>query len=118
MTQPQDAPKPRSRWQEHEFDCFGPRATPAKGACYVIYLDGVLTYIGQTGNFKARLANYNIRPGYADCTILTPWGPCRSIKIKVNYGRRFGDWATREVRLIRRLQPPANCVGSTKRRSA
>lgn len=108
-----------SRWQEHFWhDMFGELPVPAKGCCYVIYLDGVLTYIGQTGNFKQRMYGYNIHRIEWGKFIKTPWGVCSTIKIKVNYGKRFADWAMRELRLIRRLQPPANCVGSTKRRAA
>lgn len=90
---------------------------PEKPACYVIYLDGVLSYIGQARDIRSRLLTYKFRFGYGS-SCLNIFGSFSSVKIKIRYGERFGDWAMRELRLIKRLQPPLNCVGSIKKRGA
>ena len=84
-------------------------------ACYVIYMDGVLVYVGQTSNLRTRLSNHDFRWSYGN-SIITPWGHCQKLKMKVNYGRKYGDWAMRELCLIRRLKPKFNCAFSIKTR--
>lgn len=88
---------------------------PAVGGCYAIYLDGKLSYIGQSVNLRSRLSSYRIRPTYGT-GYFTPWGQVADVAVKVKIGHRYGDWAMRELRLIRRLQPSMNCAGSTRRR--
>jgi len=88
---------------------------PSAPACYVIYMDGRLVYIGQTSNIKTRLSNHDFRYDYGNA-IITPWGQCQKLKMKVNYGRRYGDWAMRELRLIKRLKPSLNCAFSVRAR--
>ncbi len=96
-------------------------------ACYVVYLDEKLHYIGSTYNIKKRFQGYKIKPvkkrwgvggGFnpLNTAVLTPWGQCQSLFIKVRYSKKYGDWAMQELRLIRKLQPPGNCLFSTKRR--
>lgn len=88
---------------------------PGRPACYVVFLDGSVTYVGQSTNLKSRFSTYAIRLGYG-AGVLTPWGAAGSIEVKVNFGTQYGDWAMRELRLIRRLKPPGNCLGSTKQK--
>jgi len=90
---------------------------PALPACYVVYLDGEIKYIGQSTNVRKRLQNYNIRCGYGGGYI-TPWGYFDNVRVKIKISTKYGDWAMRELRLINRLQPPLNCVGSVKRRQS
>lgn len=85
--------------------------------CYVFYLDGQLTYIGQSADVKKRIASYRLRYGYNNC-VLTPWGDAFTVHVKIRYSLRYGDWAMRELRLIKRLQPFGNCVGSVRRKGA
>lgn len=80
---------------------------PSVGGCYAFYVDGVLSYIGQTRNLRGRLGMHNVRPGYFG-EYITPWGPCRSVGLKVKLGTRYGEWAMREIRLINRLRPRFN----------
>lgn len=82
---------------------------------YVIFGDGVLVYIGQGGSVSKRISAHQIGRGYG-ASLATPWGIFNSVIVKVRYGRKLGDWAMREIRLIHRLQPRGNCVGSTWRR--
>jgi hypothetical protein len=103
-----------SRWVS--FD--GWVILPHQPACYVIYLDGELSYIGQTTDLSKRIAGHGIRIGYGSGYITNDWGYYDNVVIKARFSTRFGDWAMRELRLIARLQPRLNCVGSTRRRVA
>lgn len=87
---------------------------PPEPACYVIYCDGKLSYVGQTTNLKKRLASYNFRYALSN-NIITPWGFFRELVIKYRISRRYGDWAMTELRLIKRLQPIYNCIGSIRK---
>jgi len=84
--------------------------------CYVIYLDGALSYIGQSSNVRKRISNHRLRYGYG-AGVITPWGQFSDCCIKVRYSTKYGDWAMRELRLIRKLRPCLNCVGSTRKRA-
>ena len=70
---------------------------PPLACCYCVYLDAELLYVGQTGNLRERFV-------YHAATKKFPQG----FYLKVRFGDRYGDWAMRELRLIRRLQPPMN----------
>jgi hypothetical protein len=102
-----------TRWVS--FDAIEISIIPGKPACYVVYIDGALAYVGQTTNLRKRVSSYRIVQTYG-ASITTPWGPARRVAIKAKFGVRLGDWAMMEIRLIARLQPPHNCVGGTKRR--
>ena len=82
---------------------------------YVIYVDKRIVYVGQTLNIHKRLLSYKFRYSYTG-SIITPWGFCKKLKIKIQYSSKFGDWAMKELRLINRFQPIHNCVGSVKKR--
>jgi hypothetical protein len=64
-----------------------PGSLPKVAACYAIYVDGRLVYIGQA-----------------------PWGSGSRIVVKYRQSRKYGDWAMVELRLIRRLSPSGNRV--------
>lgn len=97
-----------SRWVSYEDASMA--AFPRKPACYVIYLDGQLSYVGQTTDLAKRMSMHGIRMGYG-ASVLTRWGPYRSVAVKSRFGVRYGDWAMREARLIHRLQPALNTLG-------
>ena len=102
-----------SKWVSYDiFTGFPPR----KPACYVIYLDGQLSYIGQASDVAKRLSSHGIRVGSSNC-VHTKWGAFSGVVVKVRFGDRLGDWAMREIRLIDRIQPHLNCVGSVRLRS-
>lgn len=89
---------------------------PAVAAVYALLLDGRVMYVGQTQNLFRRFNAYHMRDGYGGGTF-TPWGQFRGeIVLKFSPSKRYGDWAMRELRLIRRLQPAWNCVGSVRER--
>jgi len=64
---------------------------------YAIYgLKNELLYIGSAMNLFKRISH-----AYHDA-------PERGYKLKVRYTRLIGEWAFREIRLIRRLKPTLN----------
>lgn len=90
---------------------------PRKPACYVIYLDGDLAYVGQASDLSTRISAHGIRQGYSN-VVHTKWGEFASVVVKARFGDQLGDWAMREIRLIHRLQPRLNCAGSIRKRGA
>lgn len=81
---------------------------PAWPCCYVIYLDGSLTYIGQTDRFDFRVRQH-VAKGLLK-------GVCPSrVTFKIKLCRRYGEWAMTELRLIRRIQPILNTRGKILR---
>ena len=96
-----------SRWQSFDLRAVFPRSP----GVYAIYLDGALAYIGQTVDLRNRLCEQRMRFGYAPGVVHTEWGDFKTLTIKVSNSRRYGDWAMRELRLIRRLKPWANRRG-------
>ena len=59
---------------------------------------------------RVRMSRHAFRLGYAK-NLRTPWGDYSEntqVVIKANFGTRYGDWAMRELRLIRRLSPEFN----------
>lgn len=84
---------------------------PKEPGCYAFYMDGELVYIGQTQNLRSRLGMHNVRPGYYG-EMITPWGTCKSVSLKIKTAIKYGEWAMRELRLIRRLKPPSNRSGA------
>jgi hypothetical protein len=102
----------------HTFDYHKSRLAgiERRGGVYVVYCGGKLVYIGQSSDVNKRIWSYRFRAPWSE-NIFTPWGQFKSVIIKVSYGSQFGDWAMRELRLIRWLRPPFNCVGSVKLRA-
>lgn len=82
------------RWIE--FNPLGP--LPNYPCCYVVQLDGVSIYVGQTLGLRGRMHDHR------------PWLKTLNgrLRIKVRFAERYGDWAMREARLIRRLSPEFN----------
>lgn len=79
---------------------------PQTPCCYVIYLNGVMSYIGSTENLKARIAKHIFNH---------PEWRGSAMVLKVKTPRRFGQWAMDELRLIRKLKPPLNRNGKETR---
>ena len=101
-----------SKWKTYDIaTLYSP--LPRVPACYVIYLDGVLSYVGQSVDFAKRMSMHGIRLSDGG-SVVTKWGYFRSVVIKARFSERFGDWAMREMRLIKRLQPPFNSAGATR----
>lgn len=85
--------------------------TPREPCVYVVYFGSEPVYVGQTRNFGGRMAEHKFKYGY-DGSIKTPWGSApkgTSITVKISRSFKYGDWAMREIRLIKRIQPRYNC---------
>lgn len=104
-----------SRWVTFDFGAACDLVFPRKPACYVVYLDGKLSYVGQAADLAARMSAHGIRLGYGS-SVLTKWGSFSSVVVKARFATVLGDWAMREIRLIYRLQPVHNCVGAARPR--
>lgn len=104
----------KSKWVTYEFSTNIWKVKPIPG-CYVVYADNELIYVGQSFNVSKRLLSYKFRYGYGG-QIFSVFGIFNLIAVKVRYSTKFGDWAMREVRLIHKLKPRFNCVGSVKKR--
>lgn len=105
-----------TRWVTFDLQA-GQCTFPRKPACYAIYLDGDLSYIGQASDLAVRMSSHGLRLGYGN-SVMTKWGAFASVMVKARFASTLGDWAMREVRLIHRLQPRLNCVGSVRGRGA
>lgn len=104
------------KWPGDGADGCLPRAP----GVYAIYFDGELRYIGQTVDLRNRFSEHRFRYGYAK-NIITPWGDVPDtavIIIKYSLSRRYGDWAMRELRLIRSLRPRYNVNGRGRKLKA
>ena len=99
---------PRSNWIKYTVE--NNYTIEPKPACYVVYLNGKLVYVGQSANTKKRIQNHGFRFGYSN-VIYTPWGQADDVLFKVKYTKKYGDWAMIELRLIKRLKPKYNCAG-------
>ena len=108
------------RWVEFDplsFPAFPISELPNLPAVYVIMVDGITVYVGQSHYLRERINRHGIRLGYAN-NYHTPWGAfpdtCR-ITAKAKLSCRYGDWAMWELRLIRRLKPQFNSTFVSKR---
>jgi excinuclease UvrABC nuclease subunit len=112
---PKSNRSPAFRW--HLIDPTSYQQLPDLPGCYVIVVAGQPFYIGQSMSIRARFTTYRIRHSWGSHRErMTPWGCFEDVVVKVKFGRRYGDWLMREARLIRRLQPVMNCVGSVRPR--
>jgi hypothetical protein len=90
------------------------------GGCYALYGDGLLLYIGSTRDLDSRLREHINRYAMYDKTrplIGDRAGGTRHVTewvIKYRIARFYGEWATRELRLLRRLSPPLNALGKKR----
>ena len=95
---------------------------------YVLILDKAWIYVGSTSSLAKRLRQHNIRKhepaSYlytvedAEAKWLTPWGSCRTVKVKIRPTQKFGEWLMIEARLIKRLQPHLNSRGAGGNKAA
>ncbi len=107
--------KQRRRWRwEPDGDQFDPtnRRTVKQyskvAGVYAVFMNGILSYIGQTRDLGSRIASHNF---YRRGVYATPWGLCETLWVKVRPSDHFGDELRREARLIRRLKPRFNKNG-------
>jgi hypothetical protein len=77
---------------------------------YCVQIDGITVYVGSTRQFRTRFSEHKFRYGYGR-NIHLPWctiADTKKITVKVGFTKQYGDWAMRELRLIRRLKPDFN----------
>lgn len=97
-------------WEKRDLPA---RALPNVPAVYAVFIDGSLVYVGQTVDLRNRFSEHNIRYGYARI-LITPWCDVPEtavLSLRFSRSRKYGDWAMRELRLIRRLKPRFNQRG-------
>jgi excinuclease UvrABC nuclease subunit len=80
---------------------------PARPGVYAIYLSGELVYIGSSGNMRKRFAVHAHNKNEVGRLLREE---IERVVIKFRATRKYGDWAMVELRLLRRLRPPLNCV--------
>lgn len=73
---------------------------------YVIYLDGLLSYVGQSNTPRFRFRQHGLRDGIEGYP--TPWGVFKDMYVKIKYPAKYGMEAMIEKRIIRKLKPRFN----------
>lgn len=76
---------------------------PLSPAVYVVYVNEELYYIGSSVRLDYRIRWTWMRGRRDHVTLLNA-----KITIKYSLSSRYGDWAMRELRLMKRLQPGSN----------
>ena len=76
-----------------------------KPGVYAIYLDGRLSYIGQSNTPRFRFVQHRVQHYES---YHTPWGLFDELYIKIKYPSKYGKESMIEKRLIRKLEPRFN----------
>jgi hypothetical protein len=93
-----------SAWKTVNLDAIYPTCS----ACYAVYVDSEVAYVGSTECLATRLHKHGIGIAGYSSSIKTPWGWFGNVVIKYRPSRKHGDWAMVELRLIKRIQPKFN----------
>lgn len=108
---PRNIPRQPNRrgWTVHNDSSFLSDFRSEPG-CYVVIASGVVQYVGSSNNVRRRMDAHGTFRWLHGAGVETPWGIFTSVHfiIKVRYSTKYGDWAMRELRLIRRLRPLLN----------
>jgi excinuclease UvrABC nuclease subunit len=107
-----------SLWRKFRFEKID--ELPRSPGVYAVFINHRLVYIGQSANVRSRiLGGHAFHYARYSSSIETPWGatPC-SVTFKVRASRSYGDWLAIEARLVRRLQPRFNSIGTRRKRAA
>jgi hypothetical protein len=92
---------------------------PKIPACYVLYYDGKLVYVGSTSNLRHRITSYRIRYSYGNSVFIgSDYNEVSTVTLKYRLTRKYGDWAMIELRLIRKLKPQLNKLHKQERRES
>jgi hypothetical protein len=106
-----------TRWISYDAGC--PIDIPDVPCCYVVIVRGEAIYVGQTKHPFNRLVSHGVTCGWGSSTYV-PWldehVPAKEVVLKCKFQHRLGDYAMLEIRMIDRLKPRFNCIGSTKPR--
>jgi excinuclease UvrABC nuclease subunit len=93
-----------------EYDPLRLESAKNDPCVYCVKINGAVVYVGSTRRFRTRFYEHRIRCGYAK-NIILPWGEVNhdaELSVKVSFSKKYGDWAMRELRLIKRLEPKFN----------
>ena len=91
--------------------------SPNVPCVYCVKLNDEIVYVGSTRRFRTRFYEHKFRYGYAKDVIL-PWAEISindTLSVKVSLSKKYGDWAMRELRLIKRLRPIFNIAHKNPR---
>ena len=100
-----------TNWKSFSLD----ESLPLLAGCYAVYLDGVLSYVGQSSNVRDRLLlGHGINFSRYSMYIDTPWGQFKHVEFKIRTRFGYGEWLACEARLIRKLQPCRNRLGVSR----
>ncbi|KKN71372.1 hypothetical protein LCGC14_0420940 [marine sediment metagenome] len=86
-----------SKWKTFKSAEQFKKSMPMAAGCYIIYSHNKISYIGSTINLRTRI-NMHIKITDMD----------KRYFVKVRLSEKYGDWAMREIRLLRRLKPKDN----------
>lgn len=111
LSKPRPYPKYLRRCQQNDYlgerwirwDPYG-SFLPKRPCCYVLFVNGIAVYVGQTMNLRARIQAHKTDG------MLKRLGT-EGVTMKAHFGYRYGDWLMREARLILKLQPIHNQRG-------
>jgi hypothetical protein len=107
-----------TRW--HKLNgSFEQNALPVEPGVYVVGAGKRVLYVGQTRSIRARFSTYKIEFDVRSCPFIwrTPWGTHTDFWVKVSLGGKYGSWAMRELRLIKKLKPEFNQLFGTKKKA-
>ncbi len=99
----------------YRFDLLEDRL-PRIPCVYVIYFDGVISYVGSTINLyrrfnechKIKVKDIYAGKGKLKQLYSTRWGDFSDAYVKVRFSDFLGDWAQKEIYLIDRIRPRFN----------
>lgn len=84
-----------------------------KPGVYVVYINGILSYVGQSNTPRIRFYQHGIN--HFD-KFETPWGEFDELYIKIKYPSSYGKEAMIEKRLLKKLKPRFNRYVYKRRR--
>lgn len=91
------------------------KRVPERAGVYAIYHAGELVYVGMAANLADRLRGHSRLPARDGRAKARPWLPqTRDVVVKVRVERFYGERATLELRLLRRLAPRLNSVNTRR----
>jgi hypothetical protein len=76
--------------------------------CYVIYCNGILSYIGQTNTPITRFHQHDFSWKSSESVFCTPWGNFKEMFAKIYFPSKYGYEAMLEKRLIKKIKPRFN----------
>lgn len=101
-----------TRW--FQFDPLRGDWPPAVPGVYVFLVPGQVLYVGSGVDIRARVKSH--MRSTPSTRRFASWWNCEDLYGKWSPSVRRGDWAMREIRLIRRLRPASNSQHNVTRK--